>query len=225
MSSTIFRRTAVGAIAIVGALSMAACNADTASVTTNTATTPATSSSSTPPATSSAPTTPTPEATTPSESSSSSSSQAQTSDKVTPTGTNLKYGQSAVIDGDSSGKFKLTVKSLVKAPDSAYSVANVNKSSGTMYYINYDVTNLGGAKYGFHATSVNFLELRPVFDSSEKGRAGGSPLQDLPGCKKAAYDDMAVGQTASACYYYQVTGPQPTKAMWNDYTTQITWAN
>ena len=39
--------------------------------------------------------------------------------------------------------------------------------------------------------------------------------------KKAAYDDMAVGQTASACYYYQVTGPQPTKAMWNDNSRKL----
>lgn len=132
--------------------------------------------------------------------------------------------QGAVIETDSDGRYRLTVKSLTPAPQSAYAVANLNKTNGKMYYVNYEVTNLGGSKYGFHATSVNFLWLRPVFDSSQKGRAGGAPYQDLPGCKKAAYDDIAVGRTASACYYYQITGTAPTKVMWNDYDTQIVWS-
>ncbi|RNI18321.1 hypothetical protein [Flexivirga caeni] len=129
-----------------------------------------------------------------------------------------------MINGDSSGKFKLAVKSMVKAPASAYAAANLNKSNGTLYYVNFDVTNLGGSKYGFHPTSVNMFELRPVFGASQKGRTGGAPLQDMPGCKAGSYTNMSVGQTASACYFYQITGPAPTQVMWYDFTTKIVWS-
>jgi Pyruvate/2-oxoglutarate dehydrogenase complex, dihydrolipoamide acyltransferase (E2) component, and related enzymes len=229
-----FRRSLVGAVAIAGALGLAACNNDTASVSTPTgsaptaaATSKATTTEAAPPTSSDAPTS---EASTTSSaaatpSSSSTSAAAKTDDaKLTPTGTKLQYGKGATINSDSDGKFTLSVKSIAAAPESAYAVANLNKTNGKMYYINFDVTYRGGAKYGFRPSSVNFLELRPVFDSSEKGRSGGSPFQDLPGCKKTPYKDMAVGDTSAACYYYQVTGPAPTKVMWDDYTTNVVWS-
>ncbi|GGB26732.1 hypothetical protein GCM10011492_16260 [Flexivirga endophytica] len=144
---------------------------------------------------------------------------------MTPDGTKLKFGQAAVIDDDSDGKYKLKVKSIEAAPKAAYAAANLNETNGKMYYVKFDVTNLGGAKYGFRATAPNQFFLKPVFDSSEKGRAGGNPYDNLPGgCDKASYDEIAVGKSASACYYYQVTGPTPTKVMWDTYETEIVWS-
>lgn len=239
MSSNLFRRSLVGAVAIAGALGLAACNNDTASVSTPSGSAPtaaATSQAPTtqaaPPTSSEAPTTeesttssaPTTEESSPS-SSSSAAAGSKDKTKVTPDGTKLKFGQAAVIDDDTDGKYKLKVKSITAAPESAYAKANLNKSNGKMYYINFDVTNLGGAKYDFRATAPNQFFLKPVFDSSEKGRAGGSPYDDLPGCKKVSYDEkIAVGESGSACYYYQVTGPAPTKVMWDTYETEIVWS-
>lgn len=240
MSSNIFRRSLVGAVAIAGALGLAACNNDTASVSTPSGSAPtaaATSQAPTtqaaPPTSSEAPTTeesttssaPTTEESSPSSSSSAASGGSKDKTKVTPDGTKLKFGQAAVIDDDTDGKYKLKVKSITAAPESAYAKANLNKSNGKMYYINFDVTNLGGAKYDFRATAPNQFFLKPVFDSSEKGRAGGSPYDDLPGCKKVSYDEkIAVGESGSACYYYQVSGAAPTKVMWDTYETEIVWS-
>lgn len=239
MSSNMFRRTLVGAVAIAGALGLAACNNDTASVTTPTGSAPAATSSAAP--TSAAPTTsseaPTTEESTTSSTTEESSSSAPSSDtssaagstdksKVTPDGTKLKFGQAAVINDDSDGKYKLKVKSIKPAPKAAYAAANLNESNGKMYYVMYDVTNLGGAKYGFRVNAPNQFFLKPVFDSSEKGRAGGSPFEDLPGgCNKVDYSQkIAVGESGSGCYYYQVTGPAPTKVMWDTYETEIVWS-
>lgn len=236
MSSNIFRRSVVGTVAIAGALGLAACNNDTASVSKPTGSAPtavATSKATTEPAPPTSSEAPTSEQTStssePSESSTSESSTAaaggsKSDAKVTPDGTKLKFGESAVIDDESDGKYKLKVKSITAAPESAYATANLNKSNGKMYYVNFDVTNLGGAKYGFRATAPNQFFLKPVFDSSEKGRAGGSPYQDLPGCKKSSYDEIPVGGSGSACYYYQVTGPAPSKVMWDTYETEIVWS-
>ncbi|MGN6414956.1 hypothetical protein [Flexivirga sp.] len=240
MSSNMFRRTLVGAVAIAGAMGLAACNGDTASVTTPTGSAPvATSTAAAPtqaspstsesaPSESTTSSSATSEESSPSETSSSSAAAGgakDTTTKVTPDGTKLKFGQAAVIDDESDGKYKLTVKSIEAAPKSAYAAANLNETNGKMYYVKFDVTNLGGAKYGFRATAPNQFFLKPVFDSSEKGRAGGSPFQDLPGgCNKASYDEIAVGKSASACYYYQVTGAAPTKVMWDTYKIEIVWS-
>lgn len=238
MSSNMFRRTMVGAVAIAGALGLAACNNDTASVTTPTGSAPTAATSTTEAAPSTSSQAPTTEASTASEpTTSEATSESSTGEsskaaaggskdntKVTPTGTKLKFGQVAVIDDESDGKYKLKVKSITAAPESAYATANLNKANGKMYYVNFDVTNLGGAKYGFEATAPNQFFLKPVFESSEKGRAGGSPYEDLPGCKKASYDDIPVGGSGSACYYYQVTGPAPTKVMWDTYDLKIVWS-
>lgn len=236
MSSNIFRRTLVGAVAIAGALGLAACNNDTASVSTPSGSTPAATSAApttsvAPPTSSEAPTTeesttssaPTTDSTS-SDSSTAAAGGSTDKTKVTADGTKLKFGQAAVINDDSDGKYKLKVKSITAAPESAYATANLNKSNGKMYYVNFDVTNLGGAKYGFEATAPNQFFLKPVFDSSEKGRAGGSPSQDMPGCKKASYDKIPVGKSGSACYYYQVSGAAPTKVMWDTYKTEIVWS-
>lgn len=239
MSSNILRRGIVGAVAIAGALGLAACNNDTASVSTPSGSAPTVAATSKAPTTQAAPPTsseaptseesttssePTTESSTSESSSTSAAGGSTDKSKVTPDGAKLKFGQNAVIDDESDGKYKLKVKSITAAPESAYATANLNKSNGKMYYINFDVTNLGGAKYGFRATAPNQFFLKPVFESSEKARAGGSPYQDLPGCKKASYDEIAVGKSASACYYYQVTGAAPTKVMWDTYETKIVWS-
>ncbi|WP_446666117.1 hypothetical protein [Flexivirga sp. B27] len=252
MSSSSFRRTLVGAVAIAGALGLTACNNDSASVTTPSGSDPAVTSQA-PAPTQDAPETsseaPTAEESTttsedsaaaePSESSSETSSESSSEDsgdsagadgssnaQATPDGTKLKFGQAAVIDDDSDGKYKLKVKKIVAAPKAAYAAANLNESNGKMYYVMYDVTNLGGAKYGFRVTAPNQFFLKPVFDSSEKGRAGGAPTNDLPGgCNDVDYSEkIAVGETGSGCYYYQVTGDAPTKVMWDTYKIKIVWS-
>lgn len=219
MSYSIFRRTAVGAVAIVGALSMAACNSDTASVTTNTATPPATSSSSTPPPTSSAPETSTSEATTPSETSSDAGKPVTGPTALSnPDGT-FKIGQPAVIK-DSDDIYRLTPKSLEVAPDSAYNEARLKKANGTLYYLKFEITGITVASKYFSTSTVNGLFFHPKIDKSVKDakRLYGDTAACTSDSKK-----LAVGETGSACYMYQIPGPTVTDVIYNDYEHNITW--
>ncbi|TWE09990.1 hypothetical protein [Rudaeicoccus suwonensis] len=221
MSVKQIRPIVAASVALVAAVALSACNDNSApqvapapsSKTASTAT-PSTSTSTDPGARESAsPVTP---------KTSASVATGSTDTKVTPSGTVLKFGQPAVIKDDDEGTFRIVVKSLTKAPASAYSAANVNQSSGTMYYINFDVTDLGGSQY-FTPSSPNFLFLYPTFTSSQKAKSGGAPLNSLPGGCTPNDNTMTTGQTASNCYYYQITGATPTTVTYNDYSINLTW--
>lgn len=221
MSSNMFRRTTVGALAIAGALGLAACNNDTASVSTptgsqSTATSKPSTPSSAPTTESSAPETSTSEAADPTTSSEAPSKPVTGPTKATdPKGT-LKFGQPAVIVDDDD-TFRLTATSLTVAPDSAYSEANLSKSNGKLYYLKFDVTPIKTDSKYF---SVNGLFFHPEIASSVKN------AKRLYGDTDACSSDSkptAIGQTQSSCYIYQIPGATVSNVVYNDYQHNIRW--
>lgn len=135
---------------------------------------------------------------------------------MTPKGSTLKFGDTAVVD-TSGSKFKLTVKSLEVAPDSVYKEANLNKDNGTVYYINYEVSPIKADT--FSTTSVNGLFLYPTFNSGQKAKR---LYGDTSACK-SDYKKLSVGETGSGCYVYQIDGAKSSTVTYNTYDYSIKW--
>lgn len=223
MSSSIFRRTTIGAVAIAGALSLAACNSDNASVSTSSA--PSASSSTAAPTTtsqSSAPETSTSAATTPSTTTTSTQQSAPPVSgptAVSPDNATYKIGQPAVIKDD-DGTYRLTPTSLEVAPASAYTEANLNKANGTVYYLKFDVTAINPNATYFGTNSVNGLFFHPEIGASVKN------AKRLYGDTKACTSNdtkLAAGQSGSSCYIYQIPGATVSNVVFNDYQHNIRW--
>jgi len=222
MPSNTFRRTLVGAVAIAGALGLAACNSnDTTSVTTPTGSQTTTSSAAPAPSTtteSSAPET----STTTSEASETSS---QASKPVTgPTEVSnpdgkFKIGQPAVIKDDDD-TYRLTPTSLEVAPASAYNEARLKKADGTIYYLKFDVTAIKVNSTFFGTNSINGLFFHPEIGSSVKNakRIYGDTDACTSDSKK-----LAAGESGSSCYIYQIPGAKVSTVVYNDYEHNIRW--
>jgi len=231
MSSNTFRRTLAGAVAVAGALSLAACNSnDATSVTTPTAQT--TTSSSAAPTTStttgsSAPetSTTTSEASKPSTSEATESSTSKASKPVMgpteisdPDGT-FKIGQPAVIKDDGD-VYRLTPTSLQVAPDGDYNEARLKKANGTVYYLKFDVTAVKVNSTYFGTNSINGLFFHPEIGASVKNakRVYG----DTDACQSDT-KELTDGQSASSCYIYQIPGGKVSTVVYNDYEHNIRW--
>lgn len=212
MSTNIFRRSLVGAVAIAGALSLAACNSDSPTVNTPTgaATTSAAPTSVAPP-TSDAPTTEAPP-----------TSEEPTSDgptEATAANATLALGQSAVIK-DSDDTYRLTPKSLEVAPDSVFSETSLKRANGTVYYLKFDVTAIKTNSTYFGTNSVSGLSFHPEIGTGVKNakRLYGHTTACEDGSKK-----LAAGQTGSNCFVYQVPGSTVTSVVYNDNDHNIRW--
>ncbi|NHN55391.1 hypothetical protein G9U51_06285 [Calidifontibacter sp. DB0510] len=232
MNTSLIRRVAAAGIVAATTVGMTACNSDNTvtepSSTSSSTTSSSSSSSETSSDTSSSETSSdTSSSDTSSDSSSSDTSSDSSSDSSStadsgPTDPSAKdasfsFGQPAVI-ADSSQTFRLTVKSLKKAPDSVYSSTSLKKEDGTVYFIDYEVTPLKFDKF-FSNTTVNGLFLYPTFDSSQKAKR---LYGDAPGCSSES-KELKVGETGSACYVYQVTGKEASTVTYNNYTYRLTW--
>ncbi|GGB26740.1 hypothetical protein GCM10011492_16270 [Flexivirga endophytica] len=235
MSTTIFRRTVVGAVAIAGALSLAACNNDSAAVDTPTgaATSTAQSTQAEPPPSEesaegeSSTTSPESESSETSSESSTESSESSTGTSgsadgptsVTDANATLKIGQPAVIE-DSDDTYRLTPKSLEVAPDSVYSETTLKKANGTVYYLKFDVTAIKANSTYFGTNSVNGLFFHPKIDASVKGAKrvyGHTAACDSDSTK------LAAGESGNSCYMFQVPGATVDSVVFNDYKHNITW--
>lgn len=231
MSTNMFRRTAVGALAIAGALGLAACNSDSPTVDkpTSAASSAAPTSEST---TDESPSTseetspseePTPEESTTTSEETSPSEGGTPADgptEATDARATLKIGQPAVIvDGDDT--FRLTPKALEVAPDSVFSTTKLKRSNGTVYYLKFDVAAIKTNSTYFGTNSVNGLFFHPQIDPSVKGakRLYG----DTPACSSDS-KKLAAGESASSCYIYQVPGKTVTNVVYNDHDHAIRWA-
>lgn len=227
MSSNTFRRTLVGAVAVAGVLGLTACNgSDTASVTTPTGSQTTTSSTAPAPSTtteSSAPETSTTTSTT-SETSSETSSSGASKPVTGPTEISdpdgkFKIGQPAVIKDDDD-TYRLTPVSLEVAPSSAYNEARLKKADGAIYYLKFDVTAIKVNPTYFGTNSINGLFFHPEIAASVKNakRIYG----DTDACTS---DDkkLAVGDTGSSCYIYQIPGAKVDTVVYDDYEHNIRW--
>lgn len=232
MSRTTFRRTSVAAVALAGAFSLAACNSGSSSVSTpsgaastSAAETPSTTetSSAAPESSTEASTSePTESSTTesPSSSESTGSSTAVTGPtEVTDKNAKLKIGSPAVIEDDDD-TYRLTPTSLQVAPDSVFSETTLKKSNGTVYYMKFDVTAIKTNSTYFGVSSINGLFFHPTVPSTVKGAKRVYGTTDA--CK-SGYEKLAVGQSASSCYMYQIPGATVDSVTYNDYKHNITW--
>lgn len=223
MSTNIFRRILVGAVAIAGALSLAACNSDSPQVDkpTSAATSSAAPTSEAPP-TSANPTTdqattdePTTEESTPSDPSTTDDGPTQ----VTDANATLKMGEPAVIKDDDD-TYRLTAKSLEVAPDSVFSETKLKRSNGTVYYLKFDVTAIKTNSTYFGTNSVNGLFFHPEIG------AGVKNAKRLYGHTSGCDDDsekLSAGQSGSSCYVYQVPGSTVNSVVFNDTDHNIRW--
>ncbi len=129
----------------------------------------------------------------------------------------MKFNQAAVIE-ESGDTFKLTVKELKVAPDSVYSEKNLDKSKGTVYYINFEVSPVK-TDGNFYASSVNGLWLYPTFKQGQTAKRMYGSTDDC----KSGYDKIATGETGSGCYIYQITGETAKTVTYANYDHRITW--
>lgn len=231
MSSNTFRRTVIGAVAVAGALSLAACNSgESASVTTPAGQTTTTSSAAPETSTtteSSAPETST-TTTEPSETTTSEASKTSTSEATKPAtgptevsdpdGT-FKLGEPAVIKDDDD-VYRLTPTSLEVAPASDYNEARLKKANGTVYYLKFDVTPIKVKSSYFGTNSINGLFFHPEIGASVKNakRVYG----DTDACESDS-KKLAAGETGSSCYIYQIPGAKVSNVVYNDYDHNIRW--
>lgn len=228
-------RAAFATIALASAVGMSACQSDAKVTEAPSAAAPTASASQAAP-TSDAPTSDAPatesstsdssssDSSTSSDSSSSSSDSSTQDATLTPKGTKLKFGQSAVVrEGSSAGDdtYKLTAKSLDVAPDSLYaSEPSLKKANGPVYFLRYEVTNLGKAGATFSADDVNGFMFTPKLAAGQKGKKFSG---DVAGCKT---DDteLKVGESGQGCAIYQAGGAKITDAIFAPgLTLQITW--
>ncbi|KNX36132.1 hypothetical protein [Luteipulveratus halotolerans] len=219
-------RAAVLAVALGGALGLSACSDDAsvsapASTAAQTSAAAPSSSAETPAATSAAPTSesaaPVEESTTTSTTAASPTTSASKGDmKVTPSGTTLKVGQPALIETRDGELFRVTPKTLAAAPDSDYAAANLDKADGTMYYLTFDVSNVGDVE-----GHVNRRYLHPKTDAG--GMMGPKVLYgSTPACKGTA-GDLAPGATQTNCYIYQIDGAPITDVEYAGSPQKLTW--
>lgn len=130
----------------------------------------------------------------------------------------LKFGDPAVIVDDDD-TYRLTVKDLKVAPESVYQDSSLDKVNGTVYFIDFDVTNLKQGSSYFGTNSINGLFLHPTFQQGVKAKR---MYGDLPGCESDS-KELAEGETGSNCYIYQIDGPKLSGVTFNDYEHNITW--
>lgn len=228
-------RTVAAAAAMAGALSLTACQDDGAKVEGGgTTSAPAPSSSEAPtqaptqapttaPSTSEAPSSSAPETSAPSSSSSSapSSASADPNAKETPSGSKLKMGQPAIINSGTDSKpklIKVTPTSLTKAPNSAALISkssNLKPADGDIWFLKFDVANVKSDD-SVYSTTVNGLFFHPKVSSGGKRLYGSDPACDTDSKK------LAVGESASGCYIYQVKG-SPTDVVYDSYTYDVEW--
>ncbi|WP_052595532.1 hypothetical protein [Luteipulveratus mongoliensis] len=148
--------------------------------------------------------------------------------QVATKGTKLKFGQPAVVrEGDESSddSYKLTAKSLEIAPDSVYAAANLNKANGKVYYLRYEVTNIGKASgSSFDASDVNSFMFTPKLAPGQEGKKlilSGDADKACENEDKA----LAVGQTGQGCEPYQITGDTITDVVFAPGgTIDVTWS-
>lgn len=221
-------RVVTTAAVIAGVFGLTACNSGTSVTTSSTSSsssTPSSSSSSQTPSSSSSETSSAPSSsseTSTSEGStteSSPSSSAATSgggSTATATTATMKFGDTLTVK-DTDTTFAITVKDLKVAPDSVYSEANLNRSNGTVYYLDFSVkaVDVSKASY-FGSNSVNGLFLKPYFES---GRTGAKRLYgDTAACKSVS-KKLTDGQSADGCYVYQIPGAKISSATYDDIST------
>lgn len=236
MATTKTRRFAGASLAMLGVLALAACNDESvssatppeASAPTSQATQEQSSPSEAPETTEESQTSETSEAPETSESSTTDDSSDEGGSVSGPTeptdkDAKLKFGDPAVIEDDSKGTFRIKVKDLKVAPNSVYKEANLNKSNGTVYYVDFSVTPIkkGTSSSDFTTSSVNGLFLHPVFgsDATTKKRLYG----DTADCK-SGYDKLAIGQSGDSCYVYQIDGKKLTDVAYTTSQYDISWS-
>ncbi len=242
MSTIKTRRVAGASLAMLGVLALAACNDESvssatppeASAPTAQQTQEQSTPSEAPETTEESSTSETSEAPETSDESSSSSSSDESSDeggsvsgptKPSDKNAKLKFGDPAVIQDDSKGTFRITVKDLKVAPNSVYKEANLNKSNGTVYYVDFSVTPIkkGSSSSSFTTSSVNGLFLHPVFgsDATTKKRLYGHTTECDSG-----YDKLSIGQSGDSCYIYQIDGKKLTDVAYQTMGSgyNITWS-